>query len=189
MLLVDPMHCLFLGKANYIIRNIWIKQDIIGKQSLDIIQDRIQKVNFQFSVGRIPSRIDSGVTFTAEQWMNWTNYLSIFCLFELISERELECWRLFVLACRKLCRKELLDEDIKIADKYLQRFRAKVKRLYGVTTNMHMACHIADCIYDYGPLHSFWLFAFERYNGVDYLAINQITIVQSFEEVCQRQST
>lgn len=30
---------------------------------------------------------------------------------------------------------------------------------------MHMACHIKDCMLDYGPLSSFWCFAFERYNG------------------------
>ena len=31
---------------------------------------------------------------------------------------------------------------------------------------MHMHCHLKACILDYGPLHSFWLFAFERYNGI-----------------------
>ena len=28
---------------------------------------------------------------------------------------------------------------------------------------MHM--HLKSCVLDYGPLHGFWLFAFERYNG------------------------
>ncbi len=31
---------------------------------------------------------------------------------------------------------------------------------------MHMHCHIRSCIEDYGPSHGFWLFAFERYNGI-----------------------
>ena len=31
---------------------------------------------------------------------------------------------------------------------------------------MHMHCHLGDCLKDYGPLHAFWLFAFERYNGL-----------------------
>jgi len=34
-----------------------------------------------------------------------------------------------------------------------------------VTPNMHMHCHLAQCIHDFGPLTSFWLFPFERYNG------------------------
>lgn len=31
---------------------------------------------------------------------------------------------------------------------------------------MHIACHIRECIEDYGPIHGFWLFSFERYNGL-----------------------
>ena len=31
---------------------------------------------------------------------------------------------------------------------------------------MHMDCHLSSCMTDYGPLHGFWLYAFERYNGI-----------------------
>ena len=31
---------------------------------------------------------------------------------------------------------------------------------------MHLHGHLRDCILNYGPLSSFWVFAFERYNGV-----------------------
>lgn len=31
---------------------------------------------------------------------------------------------------------------------------------------MHLHCHLRECIEDYGPVYSFWCFAFERYNGV-----------------------
>ena len=37
--------------------------------------------------------------------------------------------------------------------------------LYG-TPNMHMHCHLASCVKEFGPIHSFWLFPFERYNGI-----------------------
>ena len=26
--------------------------------------------------------------------------------------------------------------------------------------------HLADCVLDYGPVYGFWLFSFERYNGI-----------------------
>lgn len=41
--------------------------------------------------------------------------------------------------------------------------------MYGthiITPNMHMHCHLRSCVEDYGPLHGFWLFAFERYKGI-----------------------
>ena len=31
---------------------------------------------------------------------------------------------------------------------------------------MHMHCHLAACLQEFGPIHSFWLFPFERYNGI-----------------------
>ena len=29
-----------------------------------------------------------------------------------------------------------------------------------------MSCHLKECVLDYGPLNHFWLFSFERFNGV-----------------------
>ena len=29
-----------------------------------------------------------------------------------------------------------------------------------------MHCHLASCIKEFGPMHSFWLFPFERYNDI-----------------------
>ena len=31
---------------------------------------------------------------------------------------------------------------------------------------MHLHAHLAMCVREYGPHHGFWLFSFERYNGV-----------------------
>lgn len=41
-----------------------------------------------------------------------------------------------------------------------------------------MHCHFADCARDFGPLHVFWLYSFERYNG---LLGNQPTNNRSIE--------
>ena len=62
-----------------------------------------------------------------------------------------------------------MEEDVTVANGLLLKFGEHMQRIYGedaITPNMHMACHIAECILDYGPLHSFWLFAFECYNGL-----------------------
>jgi len=118
-------------------------------------------------IGRLPARLDSGTTFTAEQWMNWTIYYSAFCLRGLLSDQHMECWRHFVLACRRLCKRDLSSDDIKIADGLLMQFCKRVSRLYGMSTpNMHLHAHLASCINDFGPCHAFWLFSFERYNGI-----------------------
>lgn len=169
MVLIDPMHNLFLGTAKYVTKNIWIGADILGRAELNIINERLTSFQLPVFIGRVPSKIDSGATFTAEQWMNWTIYFSIYCLYGILSTDQFECWRHFVLACRRLCKRNITPSDVAIADGLLWLFVKRVKLLYGekfITPNMHMQCHLSSCVRDFGPLHSFWLFAFERYNGL-----------------------
>ena len=48
-------------------------------------------------------------------------------------------------------------------------FCKRMERIFGrqcITPNMHMHGHLRSCMLDYGPLHGFWLYAFERYNGI-----------------------
>ena len=35
-----------------------------------------------------------------------------------------------------------------------------------MTPNMHKHIHLCDCLMDFGPVYAFWLFSFERYNGI-----------------------
>jgi len=108
-------------------------------------------------------------SFTADQWKNWTVYYSLLVLHDILSSENLGCWRHFVLACRILCCKQLTMDQVRLADALLLQFCRKAERLYGkdiVTPNMHMHCHLRACVEDYGPLHGFWLFAFECYNGI-----------------------
>lgn len=61
------------------------------------------------------------------------------------------------MACRRLSRQTITEEDIDIADALLVEFGRQVKQLYGestVTPNMHMHCHLGDCLKDYGPLNA-----------------------------------
>jgi len=59
--------------------------------------------------------------------------------------------------------------DIDKADLLLREFCQAVEKLYGpdsCTMNLHLHCHIAECLHDYGPAHATWCFSFECYNGV-----------------------
>ena len=130
----------------------------------------VDKVCVPAGIGRIPHKIASGFSsFSADQWKNWTIYYSLIVLHNKLPKEHLECWRHFVLACRKLLSYKLSHVDIQLGDALLLQFCKRFERLYGkdsVTPNMHMHAHLKACIDDFGPLHSFWLYAFERYNGI-----------------------
>ena len=167
---VDPMHNLFLGSAKRILQNVWIENNILSDHQFKIIQERVNHITVPSGIGRIPHKIQSGFSsFTADQWKNWTVYYSVMVLFDILQTTDLECWRHFVLGCRVLCNFSLTKTQLLLGDSLLMKFCMKVEQLYGtqaITPNMHMHAHIRACIEDYGPLHGFWLYSFERYNGI-----------------------
>lgn len=168
--IIDPMHNLFLGTAKKIFKKIWIPRGLLKEKELKEIQARVDCVAVPSTIGRIPRKIASAFGgFTAEQWLNWTLVYSLYALRGLIGKEHYECWRSFVLACRLLTLPVLSDIDIKKADLLLLNFCRKVEILYGkqeITPNMHLHGHLSECIHDYGPMFGFWLFSFERYNGM-----------------------
>lgn len=121
-------------------------------------------------IGRIPHKISTSfASFTADQWKNWTIYFSMIVLRDIVSSEVLECWRHFVLACRILCHYKISEEQLKLGDALLLQFCRRTERLFGkscITPNMYMHAHLCACTEDYGPLHGYWLFPFERYNGI-----------------------
>ena len=59
--------------------------------------------------------------------------------------------------------------DISHADSLAQQFCVKFQELYrdkNCTANMHLHLHLCRSLLDYGPTYTFWLYTFERYNGI-----------------------
>lgn len=168
MSIVDPMHNLFQGTAKKMMK-LWLGLKVIHPEQLVTIQERVDSVDAASNIGAIPRKIASSFGgFTAEQWKNWTNFFSIFALVDILPKTDLDVWRKFVMACRILTTKCISFADISQFDRYIIDFCKGIERLYGssvVTPNMHMHCHLSQCVSDYGPIYSFWLFSFERYNG------------------------
>lgn len=169
MLVIDPMHNLFLGLAKHFTKKIFLKGTLLSNEDMKLIQERISRIVVPSDIGRIPHKIsDSFRSFTADQYKNWVIHYSVICLYGLLSSVNLECWRHLVLACRILCKFSLTHDDVIIADALILRFCKRTEELFGkrlITPNLHMSCHLRDCILDYGPMQNFWLFSFERFNG------------------------
>ena len=56
-----------------------------------------------------------------------------------------------------------------MADKLLLDFCRGFEHLYGgenTTMNMHLHCHLKSTVLLYGPVYAYWLFSFERFNGI-----------------------
>ena len=168
MLAIDPMHDLFLGTAKKMLE-IWQDQGFLRRHHFEQIQSCVNAIIVPSDIGSIPHKISSGFSdFTADQFKNWVIIYFIPALINILPVVHLECWRNFVLAYR-ICKPILKHSDILLSDTLLFKLCQKVETLYGshtITPNMHMHCHLIDILKNYGPVHRFWLFSFERYNGV-----------------------
>jgi hypothetical protein len=166
---IDIMHNLFLGTSKRML-NVWKERNILNCKHFQLVQEKILTLSVPQDIGRIPYKIESGMAgMTADQWKNWTCVYSLYVLEGVLPQRDLQCWWLFVQACLLLCQQCITSEDIKKGDHFLLEFCKQYEALYGPTNctpNMHLHCHIAECLYDYGPAHSTWCFSFERCNGI-----------------------
>lgn len=170
--IVDPMHNLFMGSAKHIMQNVWLNESnsLLSDAQLKRIQQKVDEVRFPSSLGRLPNKIAiSFGGFTADQWKTWTLVMSLYALKGELPDEHIEVWRAFVLACKLLCSPFITIIDTMKADSLLKTFCMQFQRLYGaecVTPNMHMHTHLCECVLDFGPVYAFWLFSFERYNGI-----------------------
>lgn len=166
---IDPMHNLFLGTAKYQFK-LWVSEGHLSAKQLETIESRIESMEVPVDIGRLPKAISSNYgSYTAEQWKNWTLIYSLYALKGVLTDRQLQCWQTFVLACKYLCKPVLSHVDILKADNCLLKFCTRFQDLYGATActpNIHLHCHLKETIIDYGPIHSFWCFSFEGYNGI-----------------------
>ena len=96
MLIIDPMHNLFLGTAKRM-KTIWMdnQQPLLTHDQIQTIQDRVNDMHVPSDIGRIPRKVETKFSgFTADQYKNWVILYSIPCLYGVLADEHIECWRL-----------------------------------------------------------------------------------------------
>ncbi|EDO31068.1 predicted protein [Nematostella vectensis] len=168
-LVIDPMHCLFLGIAKHCL-TLWKQEGLLSDKDFRLLQIRVDAVVPPPEIGRIPSKVATGFSgFSADQWKNWVCYYSLFALKGIPPSRHYDLWSHYVSACRYMCSRSISPEQCANAEKELLEFCKGFQSIYGAercTPNMHLSCHLGDCVKDYGPVYGFWCFSFERFNGI-----------------------
>ena len=171
-LVVDPMHCLFLRIAQWIIKRLWIDGNKLTKCDLEKMEKREENIQLPADLGWIPNKIATGEGFsgfTADQWKTFILIYAIPLMWNLLAELDWKILGNFVRACSLLvC--QIIDYNIlNEVHECLFKIATLIEENYGpekITPNLHLCLHIADCCLDYGPLYSFWCFSFERMNGI-----------------------
>jgi len=165
---VDPMHNLYLGIAKHVM-HIWHDRGILVNSDFEVMENTVSNIITPNDVGRIPLKIGSSFSgFSADQWKNWVTVFSPIALKDLLPVNDFKCWLLFVRACCLLGTRMISTDAITQAHSFLTEFCKQFLILYGPTActpNLHLCLHLKQCLLDYGPVHGFWCFSFERCNG------------------------
>ncbi len=147
-----------------------IERGILTKDKLSELNKRMQNIQIPPGSSRwVPRNIKSEyINYYSYQWKEWTITYSMIALTGLIEGRYLRVWQAFVLACRLITQPIVTLTEAENADKLFQKFGKGIEKEFGpefVKPNMHMHCHLYECIDDFGSVYTFWLYPFERYNG------------------------
>ena len=164
------MHKLLLGTAKRVL-TIWKKREnILNDSNFTCIQACVDRFVVPSDLGRIPTKISTGFNgFTADQWKHWIIIYSLICMKKYLPDSEFKCWQLYVSAVFIICSSAISASMIETADHCVLQFCELYESLYGeekCTPNLHLHCHIKQSLINYGPAPSFWLFSFERLNGM-----------------------
>ena len=136
---IDPMHNLFLGTAKHMI-SVWKTHGLLNEEKCRLIESRIHPFSCPSDTGKLPKMFATSMgSFNADQLKNWTLLFSVYALHEILPEEHLECWRKFVLACRRLCSRYISEGNAKVADIMMTDFCKKFENLYGSTLS-HQIC-------------------------------------------------
>ena len=102
---VDPMHCLFLGVAKWIIQSIFVKENKLNSEQLRIAQRRMDSVQLPSDIGRIPPKVAIGEGFsklTADQWKTFIMIYATTILWDMLDDNDKKILEHFVWACNLL---------------------------------------------------------------------------------------
>lgn len=65
-------------------------------------------------------------------------------------------------------RRSVTREKVELYSEQMYLYLAGIKELFNhdLVGNHHLSLHLPPFLEDFGPVHGWWAFAFERYNGV-----------------------
>ncbi|OAD65558.1 hypothetical protein PHYBLDRAFT_165963 [Phycomyces blakesleeanus NRRL 1555(-)] len=86
---------------------------------------------------------------------------------DALAKDRFENWINFDNVCCLLIKPTITFDEVNTAHQFLQTFCTRCDEPYNakiLTCNMHLHLHLRDTIRDFGPVYSYWLFGFERFN-------------------------
>lgn len=114
---------------------------------------------------------------SADQWRTACSVNLVITLIRLwgvgdASPQQMERLKNFlhlIAAVRWATMRVMSPGQIKVVEQELQSYLHSLVQLFSsdaLRPNHHLSLHLAECLRRFGPVHGWWAFPFERYNGI-----------------------
>ncbi|XP_074098920.1 uncharacterized protein LOC141527394 [Cotesia typhae] len=189
----EYMHSVLLGVGKQFMNIYFCKKgDWNISEHLEAIDQMLLNICPPHSFHRLPRKLSLHAHYKASEIYNWILYYSIPILSLFLPKKYLDHWLLLVKAIHILLQRQIVEDDLKVAEKCLQTFVKNIEELYGdreYTYNVHQLLRLVLCVRLWGPLWATSAFSFENANGfivsqihgtknIGSEVINNITIYQ-----------
>ncbi|OAD65465.1 hypothetical protein PHYBLDRAFT_176062 [Phycomyces blakesleeanus NRRL 1555(-)] len=166
---IDPMHNLYLGTAKRIMEK-WRSSGLITDAHLAEMQLDADKLVLPEDYTPLGTKIGRGFPFMkADKWKSWCLVYSPVLLRGRLPGAHLGNWTTFVNACQYLSMPSISMAHLDEAHQSLEAFCRECEKLYKapfLSPNMHLHLHLRETVLNFGPVYGYWLFSFERCNGI-----------------------
>jgi hypothetical protein len=155
------------------------RSNLLGKELLQTVRSDIARTSFPSWLVRPPRNFGSAShgKLKADQWRSVCTVSLIITLVRIwgsatASELQRKLLRNFtdlVIAVEIATKRSTSSHHVDIYRVHLTRYLHSLLELFPdhkLQTNHHLSMHLDECLADFGPVHGWWSFPFERYNGV-----------------------
>ena len=170
---VDYMHGTLLGVVKMLLQ-LWMNKSYSSEpwsvsHQLREIESRYMSMSPPACISRLPrSLIENFGHLKASELRTFLLFYSVPCLYGILPDLYFQHYILLVEAIYLLLQDSISISDLKKAASLLKHFCIKIKSLYAPryeTYNVHCLLHLADRVFDLGPLWTHSCFCYEDFNG------------------------
>ncbi|KDN50878.1 hypothetical protein RSAG8_00505, partial [Rhizoctonia solani AG-8 WAC10335] len=190
----DPMHCLYLGIVNRLWCDVIEDGYLLNTRQKELFESFLGDLTWPSQIGRLPSPTTSSLNRRkADEWRRLISVLPIALwiswrnCFDQIADtapnvppqankkptftRDLlaiwECVIDLTTSIRLFTSWVAYTPDIERAEQYMQRYcEGLLRLLIKLQPNHHFAMHLRQYFEAFGPCYAWWLFPYERFNGI-----------------------
>jgi hypothetical protein len=174
MTVLDPLHNVWEGLFKDLLKQFVESTNAnvmrLSTQILTEFENEVRRCRFPRSMGPVLGKIGHKMSrFTGHELKNMLNTFFLWLVDGSVNEKQYQLVSHLHEASRIADERVVTDAQIDDLEAHLKEYCTLYAEVYGgnaLKPNHHFCRHLGGFMRDYGPTCAFWLFAFERYNGI-----------------------